>query len=271
MTKHHQMPPGKSPFCQQRFHDEVQRWLQCRATPEERARYSKYMALIQEAATEAACQQELQEQQLLGTARSTGSSAALTTRSRRTPRWSALPDPSTPAQLETAARRARQASAPPALHGGIGASALRAAAARPASAAPASWLHSATVAAAAAGRRAGEQQEEQRPVSAAAAAAGTSAPAGSGAALSLPLQKITGVSGAAVDAQPESPLLSPAQVSARAAAAVAAPPAPKMGTIDITTSVASYGLKDLYPDMWANTLPICRPEAAPNKNFVSDW
>lgn len=26
-----------------------------------------------------------------------------------------------------------------------------------------------------------------------------------------------------------------------------------------------------YPDLWANTLPICRPDAAPNKNFVSDW
>jgi hypothetical protein len=32
-----------------------------------------------------------------------------------------------------------------------------------------------------------------------------------------------------------------------------------------------HGLKDLYPDLWANTVPICRPDPAPNKNFISEW
>jgi hypothetical protein len=32
-----------------------------------------------------------------------------------------------------------------------------------------------------------------------------------------------------------------------------------------------HGLKDLYPDLWASTVPICRPDPAPNKNFISEW
>jgi hypothetical protein len=80
-----------------------------------------------------------------------------------------------------------------------------------------------------------------------------------------------GVPTAAAAAAEPPRLSATATLSARAAAAAAAPPAPKMGPLDITSSAASYGLKDLYPDLWANTLPICRPEAAPNKNFVSDW
>lgn len=42
-------------------------------------------------------------------------------------------------------------------------------------------------------------------------------------------------------------------------------------SVNITTSQAMHGLKDLYPDLWANTVPICRPDPAPNKNFISEW
>lgn len=42
-------------------------------------------------------------------------------------------------------------------------------------------------------------------------------------------------------------------------------------SVNITTSQAMHGLKDLYPDMWASTVPICRPDPAPNKNFISEW
>lgn len=40
--------------------------------------------------------------------------------------------------------------------------------------------------------------------------------------------------------------------------------------MNVTTAQAFHGLKELYPDLWAATAPICRPEAAPNKNFVSE-
>ena len=42
-------------------------------------------------------------------------------------------------------------------------------------------------------------------------------------------------------------------------------------SVNITTSQAMHGLKDLYPDLWATTVPICRPDPAPNKNFISEW
>lgn len=42
-------------------------------------------------------------------------------------------------------------------------------------------------------------------------------------------------------------------------------------SVNITTSQAMHGLKDLYPDLWASTVPICRPDPAPNKNFISEW
>lgn len=41
--------------------------------------------------------------------------------------------------------------------------------------------------------------------------------------------------------------------------------------LSVSTTKASYGLKDLYPDLWTRTVPICRPDPAPNKNFVSEW
>eukprot|EP00879_Flechtneria_rotunda_P001687 GHRR01001847.1.p1 GENE.GHRR01001847.1~~GHRR01001847.1.p1 ORF type:complete len:491 (+),score=205.40 GHRR01001847.1:25-1473(+) len=41
--------------------------------------------------------------------------------------------------------------------------------------------------------------------------------------------------------------------------------------VNITTAQAFHGLKELYPDLWADTTPICRPEPAPNKNFISEW
>jgi len=47
--------------------------------------------------------------------------------------------------------------------------------------------------------------------------------------------------------------------------------APGFKSVNITTSQAMHGLKDLYPDMWASTVPICRPDPAPNKNFISEW
>jgi hypothetical protein len=40
--------------------------------------------------------------------------------------------------------------------------------------------------------------------------------------------------------------------------------------LNVTTAQAYHGLKELYPDLWAATAPICRPQAAPNKNFVSE-
>jgi hypothetical protein len=40
--------------------------------------------------------------------------------------------------------------------------------------------------------------------------------------------------------------------------------------LNVTTAQAFHGLKELYPDLWAATAPICRPQAAPNKNFVSE-
>jgi hypothetical protein len=70
------------------------------------------------------------------------------------------------------------------------------------------------------------------------------------------------------------PIATSARISQRAAAMAAAPPAPRLGAgaiTNLTTSMAAHGLKDLYPDLWDNTLPICRPEATPNKNFISDW
>lgn len=42
-------------------------------------------------------------------------------------------------------------------------------------------------------------------------------------------------------------------------------------SVNITTSQAMHGLKDLYPDLWASTVPICRPDPAPNNNFISAW
>jgi hypothetical protein len=46
---------------------------------------------------------------------------------------------------------------------------------------------------------------------------------------------------------------------------------PGRQSVNITTSQAMHGLKDLYPDLWASTVPICRPDPAPNKNFISEW
>jgi hypothetical protein len=42
-------------------------------------------------------------------------------------------------------------------------------------------------------------------------------------------------------------------------------------TVYVSTSKAMHGLADLYPDLWAATVPICCPTAAPNKNFISEW
>lgn len=41
--------------------------------------------------------------------------------------------------------------------------------------------------------------------------------------------------------------------------------------MNVTTTQAFHGLKELYPDLWRATVPICRPDAAPNRNFISEW
>jgi len=41
--------------------------------------------------------------------------------------------------------------------------------------------------------------------------------------------------------------------------------------INITSAQAFHGLRELYPDLWAATTPICRPQPAPNKTYISEW
>jgi hypothetical protein len=269
---------GPSPFCQPRFAEEVTRWLQARATPEERARYARYMGRLQDAAAAAAARDaDAAHLALFGTPRPAPSAATTARTARRTPRWGALPDAAAPAALEAAARRARAqlASAP----GGHGKS-LRASPAgvhRPASAAPPqSWLHTATLAAQ---RRPGTSvaAPNRAPVAAAVAPDAVGPARSSGGGLRLQLDSIVAghtaaaAQGGGVIEGPPSTAAATARISERAAAMAAAPPAPKGGALDITTAMAAFGLKDLYPDLWANTLPICRPEAAPNRNFRSEW
>jgi hypothetical protein len=57
-----------------------------------------------------------------------------------------------------------------------------------------------------------------------------------------------------------------AQLSARGSAATVG-----SKSVYVTTSQAVHGLKDLYPELWRATAPICRPDPAPNKNFISEW
>ena len=221
-----------SPFCAPGFEADVRRWLQCRAAPEERARYERYMALLQEAAAGGRASSPL------SSARSGSASCG-----GRAPRdWSALPAAAAPALLEASAMRARPAPAP-------GARGARSASPPQAPA----WAHTATAAAAA--RRGGGGGSTR-----AASAGGSGAPAAA-ADLRLPPKSVAPAaagSEAGAGAQGgggggggggdggESPT---ARLSRRAAEAAAAPQAPKGGALDITTAQAAYGLKTLYPDL----------------------
>ncbi|GBF90561.1 hypothetical protein Rsub_03133 [Raphidocelis subcapitata] len=265
-------PRAAGPFCQQRFADAVAGWLQCRATPEERARYARYMSLLQDAAAAAEQRERAAGGSGGGSGGGGGSGASTGRSSRRAPRWDSLPDAAAPGALEAAACRARLASAPTAARRGGGAGRLGAPPPRPASAESPGWMHTATVAR-------GGRAASAAPAGGGAAASAAAAAAGDN--LRLPLDRLAvapadaaAAAAAAAEAAASPPLTTSARISARAAAMAAAPPPPKLGAgaiTNLTTSMASHGLKDLYPDLWANTLPICRPEAAPNKNFVSDW
>lgn len=64
------------------------------------------------------------------------------------------------------------------------------------------------------------------------------------------------------------------RVSARLGAVL--PESPRRGVtgpLNLTTSHAEHGLKDLYPDLYAATLPAARPRQAPggSRNFRSEW
>jgi hypothetical protein len=246
-------------FAHARVRDAVVRWLQT-ARPEERRLYARYMAMV--------------EREAAASGRGSGAGGGAPA-----PGWSELPEPSTPAEMEVAERRACHRTSAPAggRSAGLGPGALGALGGdpRPESAAAASWLHTATAAARCGGGGGGAPAVcRPRTASAAAGADGVAGRSPPPALLRDAVLAAASAAAAEADAggQGAPKLSATAALSARASAAAAAPPAPKGRALDVTTAAAAFGLRDLYPDLWANTLPICRPEAAPNKNnFVSDW
>lgn len=44
-----------------------------------------------------------------------------------------------------------------------------------------------------------------------------------------------------------------------------------MSAVHITTTQASHGLAQLCPELWASTVPICRPQPVPSRTFTSEW
>jgi hypothetical protein len=135
------------------------------------------------------------------------------------------------------------------------------------SASNANWQYSSTMRAAAAGKGMSSQGsallgQGLRPFSAAPAVPAVSATAPTAASQKPSLL------GAATAAPPGASKASSCSSPASASAGGASSSEPKC--LNVTTAQAFHGLKELYPDLWAATAPICRPQAAPNKNFVSE-
>ncbi|KAF6258841.1 hypothetical protein COO60DRAFT_1074463 [Scenedesmus sp. NREL 46B-D3] len=222
-------------FKQAHFAQEAADWLAHRATAAEAQRFDRYMQLIQQAAGAPASSTPLSSSQLL---QQQSASAA---------------QPKTHSSLDFCAATGRKNGA-----------AAAAGSSRPATASPgnhndgSSWQYSTTKRAAAAAATQGMKGQGSalmgqglRPFSAAAAVpAATAAQRPSAAAT-------TTAAGADQSPGCSSPLSGGGSNGPRC--------------VNVTTAQAFHGLKELYPDLWAATAPICRPAAAPNKNFVSEW
>ena len=254
------------------FATEVEDWLQNRANPQEKERYNKFAALVKQAATARAPHA------------AADASTSLPSHAHSRPRRQSAPA----ARVSTQSCSSSSSETP---HADV----------RPASACPGGWLHTATIhnssrvlnpcrttsAAAAAAAGAGSSSLRARPHSSMATAHSSSKttvtallnPALHGLSLKTPnpmrgcMELLRPLSSAAA-----------ALAASDTAAADTSPNRHKFGTshtsstssgtsdpLAVTTTMAAHGLKELYPDLWHSTLPICRPEAAPNKNFISEW